>query len=41
MAREAQVKKWSQAKKQALIDENWNDLIEFSKNYSQNPNSRM
>ena len=38
---EKKIKGWSRRKKQALIDENWNDLIEFSKNYSQNPNSRM
>ncbi|MFD1616513.1 GIY-YIG nuclease family protein [Gelatiniphilus marinus] len=31
---EKQIKGWSQKKKKALIDENWDDLIEFSKNYS-------
>ncbi|MDO5978203.1 hypothetical protein [Flavivirga spongiicola] len=32
---EKQIKGWSQRKKEALIDENWNDLIEFSKNYTE------
>lgn len=36
---EKQIKGWSHRKKQALIDENWEDLIEFSKNYTQNNNS--
>ena len=37
---EKQIKGWSRKKKQALINENWQDLIRFSKNYSQygNPN---
>ena len=35
---EKQIKGWSQRKKKALIDENWEDLIEFSKNYTQNDN---
>ncbi|WOD42118.1 GIY-YIG nuclease family protein [Hwangdonia lutea] len=30
---EKQIIGWSQKKKKALIDENWDDLIEFSKNY--------
>ncbi|WP_452232781.1 GIY-YIG nuclease family protein [Lacinutrix sp. MEBiC02595] len=33
-----QIKGWSQRKKKALIEENWQDLIEFSKNYTQNNN---
>ena len=32
---EKQIKGWSHRKKQALIDENWNDLEEFSKNYTE------
>jgi putative endonuclease len=32
---EKQIKGWSHKKKQALIDENWQDLIKFSKNYTQ------
>lgn len=32
---EKQIKGWSHRKKQALIDENREDLIEFSKNYSE------
>jgi putative endonuclease len=32
---EKQIKGWSRKKKKALIDENWDDLIAFSKNYSQ------
>lgn len=36
---EKQIKGWSHRKKQALIDENWEDLIAFSKNYTQNRNS--
>ena len=38
---EKKIKGWSHRKKQALIDENWNDLVEFSKNYSENPEARM
>jgi len=39
---EKQIKGWSHKKKQALISENWQDLIEFSKNYTQygNPDNR-
>lgn len=39
---EKQIKGWSHRKKQTLIDENWDNLIEFSKNYSENghPNNR-
>ncbi|MDD7888260.1 GIY-YIG nuclease family protein [Flavivirga sp. 57AJ16] len=33
---EKQIKGWSQRKKEALIDENWDDLIKFSKNYAEN-----
>ncbi|ASV30625.1 GIY-YIG nuclease family protein [Maribacter cobaltidurans] len=32
---EKQIKGWSHRKKQALINENWSDLIKFSKNYTQ------
>ncbi len=32
---EKQIKGWSHRKKEALINENWNHLIEFSKNYSE------
>ncbi|WP_422106556.1 GIY-YIG nuclease family protein [Winogradskyella sp.] len=32
---EKQIKGWSRRKKKALIDENWDDLIEFSKNYKE------
>ncbi len=32
---EKQIKGWSQRKKEALINENWKDLIEFSKNYTE------
>ncbi|WP_299126659.1 GIY-YIG nuclease family protein [uncultured Winogradskyella sp.] len=35
---EKQIKGWSHRKKQALIDENWNDLVEFSKNYTEHGN---
>ncbi len=39
---EKQIKGWSHKKKQALIDENWQDLVEFSKNYTEkgHPNNR-
>jgi putative endonuclease len=39
---EKQIKGWSHKKIQALIDENWQDLVEFSKNYSEfgHPNNR-
>ena len=39
---EKQIKGWSRKKKIALIQENWQDLIEFSKNYTEygNPDSR-
>ncbi|NJW53764.1 GIY-YIG nuclease family protein [Salinimicrobium oceani] len=30
---EKQIKGWSRRKKKALIEEKWEDLIEFSKNY--------
>ena len=32
---EKQIKGWSHRKKEALINEKWKDLIEFSKNYTQ------
>ena len=32
---EKKIKGWSRRKKQALIDENWDKLIEYSKNYTQ------
>lgn len=38
---EKKIKGWSRRKKQALIDENWGDLVKFSKNYTQNKDSRM
>lgn len=38
---EKKIKGWSRRKKQALIDEKWYDLVKFSKNYTENPNSRM
>jgi len=31
IAREKQIKRWSRNKKQALIEENYNDLIKYSK----------
>ena len=39
---EKQIKGWTRRKKEALIKENWQDLIEFSKNYTQfgSPNER-
>lgn len=33
---EKQIKGWSHRKKEALINENWENLIEFSKNYNEN-----
>mgnify|MGYP001588408644 CR=1 FL=1 len=38
---EKKIKGWSRRKKQALIDEKWSDLIKFSKNYTENKDSRM
>jgi len=32
---EKQIKGWSRKKKEALIKENWDDLIKFSKNYTE------
>ncbi len=32
---EKQIKGWSRRKKIALIEENWDKLIEYSKNYTQ------
>lgn len=31
--REKQIKGWTRIKKEALINQNWENLIEFSKNY--------
>ena len=33
IAVEKQIKGWSRRKKRALIEENWDDLVEFSKNF--------
>ena len=33
IAREKQLKGWTRIKKEALINQNWKNLIEFSKNY--------
>jgi len=38
---EKKIKGWSKRKKQALIDENWQDLVKFSKNYTENNDVRM
>ena len=38
---EKKLKGWSRRKKQALIDENWDNLVKFSKNYTENKDSRM
>lgn len=38
---ENKLKGWSRRKKQALIDERRDDLVEFSKNYTQNKNTRI
>ncbi|GAA0872904.1 GIY-YIG nuclease family protein [Gangjinia marincola] len=32
---EKKIKGWSRSKKEALIEENWDDLVKFSKNYTQ------
>ncbi|MEP1486950.1 MAG: GIY-YIG nuclease family protein [Algibacter sp.] len=32
---EKQIKGWTRRKKEALINENWKDLVEFSKNYTE------
>jgi putative endonuclease len=32
---EKQIKGWSHRKKVALINENWKDLVQFSKNYKE------
>lgn len=32
---EKQIKGWSRKKKTALIEENWQDLVKFSKNYTE------
>lgn len=36
---EKQLKGWSRKKKIALINEDWDKLIEYSKNYTQNKSS--
>ncbi|CAM4205718.1 GIY-YIG nuclease family protein [Gillisia limnaea] len=36
---EKQLKGWSRRKKIALIEENWEKLVEYSKNYRQNGSS--
>ncbi|MBU3821993.1 GIY-YIG nuclease family protein [Flavobacteriaceae bacterium XHP0103] len=40
IAIEKQIKGWTRRKKEALINENWKDLVKFSKNYTEygNPN---
>jgi predicted GIY-YIG superfamily endonuclease len=38
-ARERQIKGWSRRKKQALIDGNWDKLIEFSKGKRNHPST--
>lgn len=38
---EKQIKGWSHRKKQALINENWHDLVAFSKNYTEFGNRIM
>jgi putative endonuclease len=32
---EKQIKGWTRRKKESLINENWQDLVEFSKNYTE------
>ncbi len=32
---EKKIKRWSRRKKEALIEERWDDLIKYSKNYSE------
>src|SRR4030042_3559723 len=38
-ARERQIKGWSRRKKQALIQGNWNTLVEYSKGASSRPST--
>ena len=38
LLREKQIKGWSRKKKKALINENWNKLIELSRNYTEYKN---
>ncbi len=38
---EKQIKGWTKRKKDALINENWQDLILFSKNYTEFGNPHM
>lgn len=35
--REKQVQGWSRRKKQALVEQNYDKLVEYSRNYTQNP----
>ena len=39
ISREKQLKGWSRKKKEALISEKWDDLIQLSKNYNDNKKS--
>ncbi|MBP8791991.1 MAG: GIY-YIG nuclease family protein [Lutibacter sp.] len=39
ICREKQLKGWSRKKKEALINENWDNLIELSKNYTDSKKS--
>ncbi|MCF1421412.1 GIY-YIG nuclease family protein [Mangrovimonas futianensis] len=38
---EKQIKGWSRRKKQAMIQENWKDLVKFSKNYTEYGNGGL
>ncbi len=38
---EKQLKGWSRRKKLALINESWEDLVEFSKNYTEYKSNRI
>lgn len=41
IALEKKIKGWSRRKKQALIEENWDNLVKYSKNYTEYKDSRM
>jgi putative endonuclease len=41
IALEKQIKGWSRKKKESFINEQWDLLKEFSKNYSQNKNTQL
>ncbi|MFC4721163.1 GIY-YIG nuclease family protein [Geojedonia litorea] len=41
IAIEKQLKGWSRKKKQALIEGKWEDLVKFSKNYSEYGNPKL